>query len=47
MTAPLRRQHLAMWLALAVLMILVLVAALAGRKPALVTNDQLRWESLK
>jgi hypothetical protein len=47
MTCPLRRWHLRIWLLLAVLLPLVLIAGLAGRKDTTPRNPNFDWEKLR
>lgn len=44
MTQPLRRWHLRIWIALAVLLPLVLFAGIAGRQDSTPANSGVRWE---
>ena len=44
MTQPLRRWHLRIWIALAVLLPLVLLAGIAGRQNSTPENPGIRWE---
>ena len=46
MTRPLRRAHLAAWIALAILLPIVFFAALAVRRPPAPRNPSVDWERL-
>jgi len=45
--APLRRSHLAIWLALSAILPLVLIAGLLARRPATPENSNLLWSRIK
>lgn len=47
MTRPLRRWHLRIWLLLAVLLPIVLIAGLAGRQDTTPRNATIIWEKLR
>jgi hypothetical protein len=47
MTRPLRRLHLRIWIALAILLPVVLLAGIAGRQDTTPINDAIAWEQLK
>ena len=47
MTAPLRRAHSRIWLALAVALYAILTAALLVRRPTTPANPGLHWEQYR
>ena len=47
MTRPLRRLHLRIWILLAILLPLVLLAGVAGRQNTTPVNNDIAWEHLK
>lgn len=47
MTAPLRRAHLWIWIALAVLLPVLLIGALLARSTASLANPQFHWETYR
>ena len=47
MTQPLRRAHLRIWLALAVILYAVFVAGLLARRSATPRNPNLNWEQYR
>ena len=46
MIAPLRRSHLRIWIAVAIVNAIVLAVSLIARRPSIVPNYSVRWEQL-
>ena len=47
MTRPLRRVHLRIWIALALLLPAVVIAAIAARRTSTPPNSDLVWEQIR